>query len=490
MQLITSLFKLFFGNIPSINKSEDIESFKASSSAALIKLPSKEQLITCLEGFPIRDSVILDIDLDENEPVTFYKNQDIQSFYDQVQTFIDIKDDNSIFTLKLTINKNCMNNKISVYCLESLKEYIHGLSLHGLLYTVNKLVSKNNYIYLLIQDNGTSFEMATQSIILTSEEAGHTQLTESINREKLISNRNSISNFINSSEYNLIPNDFYLIKRSADQDINELFDKICFIISTAFIADISKIHGDNQFYYRYNGYKTIENEIDYKVDTLNNSVVLFNIFSWIYNEGNLSDKIGLSRNMITLHHKVNDNETNLKDNTLNSILSGYEIYLKENVEQYIDIKNKISEFLIDMSQKSSELVRAMTDSIKNNNLLFLSFFLSIVVFNSLSENKFKDIFTKDITYISYGILFISMIYLIISIVITNIEIKRFQQQFFQMKELYNDILDEEDLKNIFKEDILNNDIKYIERKTVWWSIFWLFEIVLIFLTVVILSKFP
>jgi len=61
------------------------------------------------------------------------------------------------------------------------------------------------------------------------------------------------------------------------------------------------------------------------------------IFDWVYTDGNYTDKIGLARNLISIHLK-NDNLLTLDEGTIHSLESGYDIYLKDNVKQYIEIK--------------------------------------------------------------------------------------------------------------------------------------------------------
>ncbi|WP_211047310.1 hypothetical protein, partial [Pectobacterium versatile] len=63
------------------------------------------------------------------------------------------------------------------------------------------------------------------------------------------------------------------------------------------------------------------------------SMVLFDIYEWIYNQGNFVDKIGLARNIISIHTQDNS-ILNIPKSVLKSIESSFDIYLKDNVKQY------------------------------------------------------------------------------------------------------------------------------------------------------------
>jgi hypothetical protein len=105
----------------------------------------------------------------------------------------------------------------------------------------------------------------------------------------------------------------------------------------------------------------------------------------------------------------------------------------------------------------------------------------------LHPGKLKDIFTKDITYISYGLLSISFLYLIATTIQTNIEANRFKQQYNRLKKMYDDILNEQDINNIFKDKDHQEDIKFIVQKSSVYSFVWFIEIVILY-TVIFLLK--
>ena len=70
------------------------------------------------------------------------------------------------------------------------------------------------------------------------------------------------------------------------------------------------------------------------------SELLYKLMSWSFEGGSCADKIGLLRNILSIHL---DGSGNIKfDNEVwDTVRSNYQIYLKGNIQDYLDVKNKI-----------------------------------------------------------------------------------------------------------------------------------------------------
>jgi hypothetical protein len=209
----------------------------------------------------------------------------------------------------------------------------------------------------------------------------------------------------------------------------------------------------------------------------------FEIHKWLYNEGNLSDKAGLVRNIITIHLR-NNSLLELEDNTLASIRSSHEIYLKQNVQQYIEVKNKIVDSLNDMAQKAGGMVDMFTGTLKNNFLGIITFFVSTVVLNAVSGEEDGVIFSTQIAMISYGLLLISGLFLIASIWEIIQDINRFKNNYKRIRSYYGDILNDGDIEKIFCNDRYHKeDISYVWSKTKFYSVIWVITLVAFYLII-------
>jgi hypothetical protein len=484
MTNIASIVNLFIDESQYISKyvKEDEFSYIIEVKSKFINTPNISDLETLLNAIPPRDTISINVSLDEMDSIIFRPTDNLRDFLLGIENQQALADSESMFSFKVSIDKSIDNNcNLSIYSFQDFFNYLKEQPLEGILYIFSKLTKKNDFVFFRFLDKRVTESFYTNTFYFSPDNQEFN--VNIIDRHDLLSRRNEISNFINASEYNFIPEDFYLVKESKDQEVNNIFNKLCCIFSLVYIANISKIENIDSFHYRINGYKLIENTIQYKDLIVENPQEFYRIYSWIYNQGNLSDKVGLARNIISLHYKNNETSISLRENTLSAINSSYEIYLKDNVEQYIEVKNKLAEFLMELSFRTSELVNNFANSFRNNFFIFLTFFTSVFVFNALSSGKLVNIFTRDIAYVSFAVLIMSYLYLIATIIHTNMELQRFIKQYNRLKRMYEDIVDKKDLDFIFKEEDHKEDIKFIENKVALYSFLWLSEIIVIYAVV-------
>lgn len=477
MDRIKSLVECFQSN-PSLKVFENFNEVLVSVNITHLKIPNRAEIIEVTEAFSERDKLIIDIIFEELDPITYYSKENPEQFISEIRKLFPLMDDGSSIQLKIKVEKTTnSNNEVSIYYFEDFTEYLTQLNLEGSMYSFKGILADREYVKFNLINVTKDVCFGTNTFIFYSQ--GESLIREDFQRKKIIEGRNTIGNFNNASDYSFIPEDFNLISRSNNENFNQFFDKLCTLYSVIFVSDFSSI-SDNKVYVKLNGYKLIETDLPFHCLNVKEIKTFYDIYRWIYIGGNLSDKAGLARNIISIHAKLINQLLIIPENTINSIKSGYDIYLKENVAQYIEVKNKVSEFLLDLALRTSDLVNSFANALRNNHFLFLTFFMSVFVFNTLSTGKLKDIFNKDITYLSYGLLLISFIYLLATIIQTNIETNRFKMQYNRLKKMYDDILNAQDINNIFKDEDHKQDIKFIEQKSTVYSFVWFIEIVILY----------
>ncbi|MBN1216220.1 MAG: hypothetical protein JXA99_12370 [Candidatus Lokiarchaeota archaeon] len=494
MKLIHSLTSLFSNEAIFDKITEDIEKIECKFETSELLIPEKDLVLQKIKQFPGRDDVILDITLDAGDPISYYSKspQLLDNFLQDLNTIFDIKDDDSIFSIKITVNKNIEQKKLTVYNYKIFTDYLHNMSVNGLLYIFKKFINSSDVLFFEVFEEIVPYY--TSSIYFGSYKDNATfeyLKYQRPNRKLILKKQADICHFTNASEYEFIPNDFYLIQRSQIDKNNLLFDKLLIIFSMIFLYDVTSIKNDDRFFYKLNGYKVISNEIDFISLKIDHASEYFDIFDWVYNEGNLSDKIGLARNIISLHSSDN-NPFKLEGQPLSSIKSSYEIYLKQNVKQYIEVKNKLSEFLLESSQRANRIVESFAGSFKSSILVFISFFTSMILIKILSKGNLTDVFTEDVSYLSFAFLLISFIYFIVSLLELKKNKNRFSDSYNNLKNRYKDLLDPIDLNKIFQNDEeLESDLSFIKKRMMNYSILWLSSLLIFFGTVFyfgILSK--
>jgi hypothetical protein len=500
MKRVVELIHLFFDKFEKKHIEENYNTFQLEIFHNNLKIPEPEKLQKCCQSFPQRDNLIVRVRLDESLPnILNCENFDIDNFLSDVERNSRWQEEGDVFFIEIEIEKGMgLGKQLSLYSLDNFVRFLDTRTLPNLVKGMKVVLKNEKYINFEIQNQieNKLFYFYSSTFRFYSEKS--TMKCDPIaneTRKELKEKRNGAAHFLNAGYYLFVPEDFHLIVRSGNDKLDSIFNKLTALFSLFYLANISSIEDEEKdeeenildVNAKIDGMKNIEEDIEFNTLTIDDYKEYFKIYKWVYNEGNLSDKIELARQIISLH-VISKNSLALESKTLNAIKSGYIVYLKKDVQQYIDVKNKISEFIGDMFKKSSEIVESFTGTFKNNITAFISFFVSVMILNALSGGKLTDIFTRDISLISIGFLFISLIFLVVAVIDTVQKGKRFSENYKGLKDRYRNILDEEDLKKIFNYDKeYNKDIEFITGQTILYSVLWFSSIVIIFIVILILG---
>ena len=102
--------------------------------------------------------------------------------------------------------------------------------------------------------------------------------------------------------------------------------------------------------------------------------ILYKIYDWIYSGGSSIDKAIIARNIICLHCKY-EPLLKLDSKVLLSIQSSYNLYLKDHVIQYLEMKNKVAEFISEILSRTGEYATELLDKFKTNMIAVFGFFI-------------------------------------------------------------------------------------------------------------------
>lgn len=243
----------------------------------------------------------------------------------------------------------------------------------------------------------------------------------------------------------------------------ETFLSACLLASNSFIQDGKlklQIMGQRSMEY----HDTLEN-----IQGNNN---LYKIYNWIYSGGSIVDKVIIARNIICLHCKY-ESLLNISDGVMASIQTNYNLYLRDNVTQYLELKNKVAEFITDIVSRTGEYATEMLDKFKTNLLAILGFLFSVILANIVSDQPLDNIFTKDITILSEIVLIASFGYLFISYQQSKYELQKVYSSYDKLKDSYREILTEDDIRECFQNDDIKTEMKRtIDRSVRIYLIIW------------------
>lgn len=436
----------------------------------LLKFPERDNVDICFE-----DSAENEIIFSEDK---FPKN-------DMIEDFLNDTEDNENITVKIEITKTVENCIFSIYSFEDFANDLNSLLVIDFLKAISEIFSDSN--------QGIVFDMLDESKMFWSKSLKfipHSQLQTNIN----LNDRNSYFEyaennifFRNFNDIRLLPIDFILESDYDNNLLTKKFDICATIMSLVYIANSSNIT-TKQLDIQLIGQQTISESIILELIQPNKNII--NIFSWIYDCNFSSDKLMITRNIISLHCK-HISLTSLDERTLASIHSNFNLYLKDNVDRYLNLKKEVSTFLYDIVSKTSEYSLIILKSLKSNLTAMIAFLLTVVLSNIGSVKPLNNIFTKDITTIIEVIVLGSFIFMLISIFEHNSNMKSIEDSYKLLKNSYEEILSKEDIKEIFDDDKIK---KETFKKVKYWRniyiIIWTILLVGIVILIETLSNEP
>jgi hypothetical protein len=495
MESVLELFKKYSSNIFNIKKYEDFDTYTLSFEITEVRCKLEWNDMIFISSFiSIRDSLAFTITVNEGEPFSFNPTDSSelkQSILDDINKLIE---NECVIQIKYTVSKRRRNSLLSIYDLGLYYEYLCSLKLQHLFNILQKYLVMTYLNKFEVQNKETDEVFFHSSLLLFATKSRIetiNSIPDSEQRESILKYRRLNTSPQSFAKYNFIPNDFNDLSGTSSDPYNiiKFFNKLKIALAASFISNNSDIKGFKEVQVAIIGHKYIESTIDFS--QLNNIEAqnFYSIYEWIYDKGEIHDKLDLSRNIISRYFLVREYKWILPIDTLNSIQSAHSIYLKENVEKYIETKNKVAELTTEMSVKSKDNTDYFISSFKNNNLTILTYFISIFIFNSLSDNSDKKVFSIEKYYLSMSFLFISCLYLIFTIRQLRRDLRINVRYFYSMKRIYQDIFDKQELNYLFHKRHLQYNIKNVRQTINLFSTLWLVEIVLLSIISIVFTFF-
>lgn len=470
------------GNV-SIDFTESWDSVDISTSIILDKIPDSNSFLTNIPLISTRDFWEFKILDEAGETILVVHSASGKlSNFDEIDAYTE-----SAISLKFVITKNIQDNYLSIYSVSRFIEYISERSLYAFYNALNKRFS-GILIFECVNDQIEAFNTESISIISNGEKIEPAGLSDRIKRIHLS------EGLINWGTYKLqlLPEDIY--STDDGNPFYNFFSKASVCLLMMYLCDYIAIT-DETLSLKLCGFKSL----NYTIKTTKLSAVniddkaneqLFQVYCWCMSGGYVADKFSIARNILSLNLK--ESEIALHFPIIESVKSNFKVYEKENVQQYIQMRNEISNLLIDLQSKVNSIAESFTADFKNNLLVLVSFFTSVVVFGVISDASPFAYFSNHIIILSWCFLLISFFYWLYSYNELKKKTKLFHKHYEQIKNRYRALLDEVELKNVFEEcdpDKYDSHNSYLKWQRYRFSILWIGAIVILFIGLSILFVF-
>lgn len=373
--------------------------------------------------------------------------------------------DDDYLEVDIYLEKN-INGVFPIFTLDFIDCY--KLKIHDFIQEINSRVGTNK---LLVYSPFFSEKIETSKIIyfnsFTSSEKAVDQGID------ILKERNEFCTSKNFQLPDLLP-EFFKVDCEWEE-VNTFFEVVRTILSSLFIFSTSELKDDEHYkFYLYN-YNVLSVLISFSCK----SKVIYELYKWVYCEPEKAEvKLGLIQTQIHLFIN-NDSLDTLKQGILSAVKSQYKLYLKENLNIYLNEKEKVEK---QVKENISENLKSISDfsSVLGKNLLgTVSFHISVILLGSIKGNAFL-LFTREVTLISFGIILCSFLLLVSQNIYIRIKLNYHISIKKRIIDSYTDIFNKDDLKNITKSITGDRESKLLlKRSIITFSIFWILSIVLL-----------
>lgn len=423
--------------------SEILYEFSAEYNICKTSIPEIEALLVFIGDVPATDSVTVTFS-DGTTSVIVNTAGWTKAF----QSFVNILYDSDEIAVTVKIRKKIHKGVLNVYNLNCFSEFLNGRTYTQLFNIFTELFEScgNRIVFHLLDTNGS---LRTRNITFSDN---NVEWKVNIPRHEQLKNCEDASVFLDRAKYPLLPQDFAVtgpIEGSGFNDIRELFAKLRSIWSYIYIANSAYI-ANGKAILQFNPAGTSE---EYEFVELEKNIIIRQIYDWVFKDDGCVDKASIARRIINVYCRSKTAILAIDDKLFNSIKSDYVIYQKNHVDQYIDMKNKISECIVDNAKQIQELSHDMIEAFRDNFVAVIVFLMTVLLTDSIDFSQFlgKTV-SLNIAAVCGIFTFGSMLYLMATIIMVDQKWKWLLQSYGDLKANYKGTLDEQDIEEAFNYD--------------------------------------
>ncbi len=348
---------------PSLEIEERIKQVTIKYSIVAENMPSYAELSSLIDAFPKRDIIkfLFSDDADNNLTIISTNIIDEAAY----TAYVDSLFKEDIVYITVDISKQFSLGQLSIYCYQKFCEDLLSQPVSDVLASFSSLYNEAGYLYFEVFGDKVFFRTGTMAF----SSDNHTITWALTDRNDSLQKCRETSCFHHQATYPILPEDFHIEVNFNDNPLTNLFAQLCSVFSLAYLSTNSSIM-DNILRIQITGQRNLDCSIE--LDKITPNTELYNIYHWIFTGGNVVDKALLARNSISAHCKFTD-ICSLDGKTFASIQANYNLYLKDNVAQYIELTNAMGAYIQESTNGVSDCISGLFGHLKSNLIAVLSF---------------------------------------------------------------------------------------------------------------------
>lgn len=400
-------------------------------------------------------------------------DEQIQEVVDEINSDLEL----GPVTLLLKIQKKS-NTTLSIYSCEKFFSFFNNYNLYDFLTLFNQLI---------INDSISCFQTLNEDIKLITETFGFSKEEisfEKFDRDNYLDKSNLIGKISIDHPLCLNPYDFKIVesskgKKYLERTINR-FEQLQYILSLRYISNES-VFSTSSLEFFISGYKNIQIKYNNDIEnTLITNNVINEIFEWAFEDGNVVDKIGIVRNVLSINYN-DDKFKSLTDSEYESVIGNYLLYLKKHVQEYLKLKESVTSKFQMFCDECADQISQFSSTIRKNFLALFGYLITVLLTKGISD-KTSNIFSEDVTIITSFVLVGSFVVWAISFVYYRYQNKYIDEKVKKLKQYYQDIITEKELNRIINDNTLIDFAKEKSKKQAkGLSFIWIASLIVAFL---------
>jgi hypothetical protein len=222
----------------------------------------------------------------------------------------------------------------------------------------------------------------------------------------------------------LLPDDFRWCTQARIPEIQGTFARLENFLSVVSLSDSTTSDVDG-FLVRVKGNVLREESVKWSQVPRKSDISLHNLYEWCYRTGAagpLPDKLGLVRNFISLYWEFGIFNLDLR--VVAAVRSGYALYLKQNLREFVELRAKVTSFILEIDAKVAKAVETATGNLEKNFYGLVTFVTSVVLLKILQDRTFSGAFTPQMAKLGAALIAISAIHALFARQSTLTEMKR------------------------------------------------------------------
>ena len=435
------------------------------------QMPQIENLLTFTGSVPESDEITVTF-----SDGTFTIQVGSDAWAETYQTFVDRLYESDDITVSIKVKKNITAGVLNVYNLEAFSSFLRSRSYVQLFENFANLFKKcsDRVVFQLLNTNGS---LRTMNIVFSDN--GELIWNNKVSRHDQLKNCEDAGVFLDRAKYPLLPQDFSTIEPiegTGFETIQKCFTNMQRVLSYIYVANSAYI-ANNKAILQFDPTGSAE---EYEFEELLENETVSKIYEWIFRGDGCVDKAGIARKIINIYCRDRKTILSIDEKILNSVKSDYVIYQKNHADQYIAMKNKISECIVDNAKQMQELSHDVVAAFRNNFVAIIVFLMTVLLTDSIDFSQFlgKEV-SPNVTVVCGLFTVGSLLYLIATLIMSNQRWTWLKQSYNDLKCNYKNTFDEQDIEDAFGQDVPLKTTKnqYINFRK-WMVLLWLVMILL------------